>query len=47
MNNYKELEDNLKAMIIKEPFSWQKFVERAYRDWETYIIHPNLFFHWG
>lgn len=31
MNNYKELEDNLKSMIIKEPFSWQKFVERVIR----------------
>lgn len=29
--NYKELEDNLKSMIIKEPFSWQKFVERVTR----------------
>ena len=31
MNNYKELEDNLKSMIVKEPFSWQKFVERVIR----------------
>lgn len=31
MNNYKELEDNLKSMIIKEPFSWQKFVEQVIR----------------
>ena len=31
MNNYKELEDNLKSMIIKEPFSWQKFVEQVVR----------------
>ena len=30
-NNYKELEDNLKSMIIKEPFSWQKFVEQVIR----------------
>jgi len=29
--NYKELEDNLKSMIVKEPFSWQKFVERVIR----------------
>lgn len=29
--NYKELEDNLKSMIIKEPFSWQKFVEQVIR----------------
>ena len=31
MNNYKELENNLKSMIVKEPFSWQKFVERVIR----------------
>ena len=31
MNNYKELEDNLKSMIVKEPFSWQKFVEQVIR----------------
>ena len=31
MNSYKELEDNLKSIIIKEPFSWQKFVERVIR----------------
>ena len=30
-SNYKELEDNLKSMIIKEPFSWQKFVEQVIR----------------
>lgn len=29
--NYKELEDNLKSMIIKQPFSWQKFVEQVIR----------------
>ena len=31
MNSYKEMEDNLKSMIIKEPFSWQKFVEQVIR----------------
>lgn len=30
-SNYKELEENLKSLIIKEPFSWQKFVEQVIR----------------